>query len=119
MKTNLRPLALASELAVVFLAFGTSPGHAQGFSFGYAGPGVSVGVNTGGFGIGGGVYAGAPVIGPAPVLAPGVVVAPAPVVVARPVVVGRPWAYGPRPFYGPRFYGAPYRPYGYPVYRRW
>ncbi len=102
------------------LALGASPARAQGFSFGYSGPGVSVGVNTGGYGYGGGVYAGAPVVVPGPVVAPApVVVGPyAPVVVTRPVVVGRPFVYGPRPFYGPRYYGGPYRPGPY-YYRRW
>ena len=43
---------------------GRGPARAQGFSFGYAGPGVSVGVNTGGFGYGGAIYGGYPVVAP-------------------------------------------------------
>lgn len=116
MKRNRKSLALACGLAMIVLAWSSGPARAQGFSFGYAGPGVSVGVNTGGFAYGGAVYGGYPVVAPAPV-----VVAPyPPVVVTRPVVVGRPLVYGPRPFYGPRVYGGGYRPYGYPYYyRRW
>ena len=111
MKTNVKSLALACGLAVMAFVWGAGPARAQGFSFGYAGPGVSVGVNTGGFGYGGAVYGGYPVVAPAPV-----VVAPyAPVVVPRPVVVGRPFLYGPRPFYGPRVYGGGYRPMATPT----
>ena len=62
MKANRKSLALAGALAVVSLAWTASPAQAQGFSFGYAGPGVSVGVNTGGFGYGGAVYGGYPVV---------------------------------------------------------
>jgi hypothetical protein len=106
MKTNWKSLALVGGLALGCFAVGNTPARAQGFSFGYAGPGVSVGVNTGGGFYGGGFYGGGyPVVTPAPV-----VVAPyAPVVVPRPVYVARP-LYGPRPFYGPRVYGG-YRPY--------
>ncbi len=103
MKASRKSLALAGGLAVMSLAWGASPAHAQGFSFGYAGPGVSVGVNTGGFGYGGAVYGGYPVVAPGPV-----VVAPyAPVVVRPPVYVGAP-LYGPRAFVGPRYYGGGY-----------
>jgi hypothetical protein len=112
MKTNWKSLALLGGLAIGCFATGTSPAHAQGFSFGYSGPGVSVGVNTGGGFYGGGFYGGGyPVVTPGPV-----VVAPYPqVVVQRPVFVGRPF-YGPRPIYGPRVYGG-YRPYPH-YYRR-
>ena len=106
MKTNVKSLTLACGLAAMAFFWGVQPARAQGFSFGYAGPGVSVGVNTGGFGYGGPVYGGYgyPVVTPGPV-----VVAPiAPVIVQRPVIVGRPF-FGPRPFYGPRAYG--YGPY--------
>jgi hypothetical protein len=108
MKTNVKSLTLACGLAVMAISWGAQPARAQGFSFGYSSPGVSVGVNTGGYGYGGGVYGGVGY----PVAAPGpVVVAPyAPVVVQRPVIVGRP-VYGPRPIYGPRAYGGGYRPY--------
>jgi hypothetical protein len=108
MKTNVKSLTAACGLAVMAFSWCGAPAKAQGLSFGYARPGVSVGVNTGGYGYGGGVYGGYgyPVVTPAPV-----VVAPyAPVVVPRPVIVGRPY-YGQRRFYGPRGYGGGYRPY--------
>lgn len=112
MNTNVRSLALACGLAVTAILWGAEPARAQAFSFGYAGPGVSVGVNTGGYAYGGGVYGGYPVVAPAPM-----VVAPyPPVVLPRPMIVGRPF-WGPRPFSGPRFYGGGYRPGPY-YYRR-
>jgi hypothetical protein len=103
MKTN-RSLALAAGLAVVALAWGSAPAQAQGFSFGLAVPGVSVGVNTGGPGYyGGGYYGGYAAVVPAPV-----VVAPyAGVVVPRPVYGGVGY-YGPRPYYGPGYHGGYY-----------
>jgi hypothetical protein len=120
MKTNWKSLALLGGVAMGCFAAGASPAQAQGFSFGYSGPGVSVGVTTGGGYYGGGVYGGGyPVVTPGPVVVapyPQVVVAPYPqVVVQRPVFVGRPF-YGPRPIYGPRVYGG-YRPYPH-YYRR-
>ena len=116
MKTNVKSLTLACGLAVMAISWGAQPARAQGFSFGYTSPGVSVGVTTGGYGYGGGVYGGVgyPVVAPGPVVvapyAPVVVAPYAPVVVQRPVIVGRPF-YGPRPIYGPRAYGGGYRPY--------
>jgi hypothetical protein len=112
MKTNGKSLALLGGLAVGCFAVGNTPARAQGLSFGYSGPGVSVGVTTGGGFYGGGFYGGGyPVVTPGPV-----VVAPYPqVVVQRPLYVARPF-FGPRPFYGPRVYGG-YRPYPY-YYRR-
>jgi hypothetical protein len=91
MKTNGKSLVLAGGLAVMALAWGASPARAQGFSFGYAGPGVSVGVNTGGLGYyGGGYYGGYPAVAPVPVVPGPVVVAPyAGVVVQRPMAA---WA---------------------------
>jgi hypothetical protein len=116
MKANWKSWVLAGGLAVMSLAWGANPARAQGFSFGYAGPGVSVGVNTGGFGYGGAIYGGGyPVVAPGPV-----VVAPyAPVVVGRPVVYGGGPFFGPRPFYGPRVYGGGYYRGGYRGYPRY
>jgi hypothetical protein len=115
MKTNWKSLALLGGLTCLFLGASTESARAQGFSFGYAGPGVSVGVTTPGYG-----YYGGPVVGGGyPILSPGpVVVAPyRPYVVPRPVLVPGPIVgprpiYGPRVFYGPRVYGR-YRPYRY------
>jgi hypothetical protein len=110
MKTNWKSLALVGGLAFACFAVGSSPARAQGFAFGYAGPGVSVGVNTGGGFYGGGVYGGGyPVVTPGPV-----VYAPYPqVVVQRPVYVARPF-FAPRPIYAPRVYGGyRARPYYY------
>jgi hypothetical protein len=116
MKTNWKSLALFSGLTTACLGAVSSPARAQGFSFGYAGPGVSVGVTTPGYGYPGGVVVG----GGYPVVAPGPVVVapyPAPYLVRRPVIVPGPIVgprpiYGPRVFYGPRGYGR-YRPYRY------
>lgn len=128
MKTNLKSLALAGITAIGCLAVGAAPARAQGFSFGYSGPGGSVGVGIGGYGNYGGGYYNPGYYGPGyygpgyyggyPVGAPGpLVVGPvAPVVVRRPVILPGPLI-GPgpyvvrRPFYG---YG-PYPRY----YRRW
>jgi hypothetical protein len=114
MKTNGKSLVLAGGLAVMALAWGASPARAQGFSFGYAGPGVSVGVNTGGLGYyGGGYYGGYPAVAPVPVVPGPVVVAPyAGVVVQRPIYGGV-GIYGPRPYYGPGYYGGGYYGGGY------
>jgi hypothetical protein len=113
MKPNWKSLALAVGLASGCLAMGAAPARAQGFSLGYAGPGVSVGVTTGGYGYyPGGYYGGYPVVAPGPI-----VVGPAaPVLVRPPVIVPGPWI-------GPRAYVVR-RPYGWygprPRYiRRW
>jgi hypothetical protein len=118
MKTSWKSLALASIGVIGCLSAGASPARAQGFTFGYNGPGVSVGVNTGGYGFVpggyapggyyGGYYGGYPAVTPSSVL-----IAPLPRVVVRPPV------YGPGPWVGP----GPYvvrRPYGrYHHYYRW
>jgi hypothetical protein len=96
MKTIPKSLVWAGGLAAITLAWGANPAQAQAMSFGYAGPGVSVGVNTGGFGVGGPVYGGYPLVAPGPVVV-------SPVIVPRPMVVGG------------GFYRGGYRPY----YRRW
>ena len=68
MKTNWKSLALLGGLAMGCFAAGTSPRHPR-LSFGYSGPGVSVGVNTGGGFYGGGFYGGGyPVVTPGPVV---------------------------------------------------
>jgi hypothetical protein len=105
MKALLRTVAMAGVLSVGGLGLAASPARAQAFGFGYASPGLSFGVATGGFGY----YGGYPLVAPAPV-----VVAPAPVVVARPLVVPRPYYRGYYPAYRP--YGGYYR--GYPRYYR-
>jgi hypothetical protein len=116
MKTNWKSLGFAGFVLVGSLALGASPARAQALSFGYAGPGVSVGVTAGAPGyyggvVVGGVYGGYPVVTPGPVVYGGV----APVVVPRPVIYPRPIYYGPRPFYGPR----PYYYGGYRAYPRY
>jgi len=118
MKTNGKSLALAGGLAVMALAWGATPARAQGFSFGLAVPGVSVGVNTGGLGYYGGGYYGGGYYGGYPAVVPGPVVAPyAGVVVQRPVYGGG--FYGPRPYYGPGYYGGGYYGGGYRHYGRY
>ena len=111
MKTTWKSFALAAVAAIACMTLGSSPAHAQAFSFGYAGPGVSVGVNAGNYGYFGGTgyYTGGyPVLAPSAFI-PGPV-APAyyrppdvlggPVVVPRPYVVARPYArYRPYPGY--------------------
>jgi hypothetical protein len=99
MKTLSRTVVAAGALAIGFFAAGASPARAQALGFGYASPGLSFGVATGGPGYYG-VY-------PGPVVAPPVVVAPAPVLVPRPLVVPRPYYYGG--YYGPRAYPRYYR----------
>jgi len=117
MKRNWTSLAAMGAMASACLALGAAPAHAQGFSFGYAGPGVSVGITTGGpgyYGVpyyGGGYYSAYPVV---PTRS--IVVSPvAPVLVRPRVIVPGPWI-GP-PGYVVR------RPYGwygpYPRYYRW
>jgi hypothetical protein len=110
MNTNWKSLSLAAVGAIGLFSFAAAPAHAQGFSFGYSGPGVSVGVNTGvpayyGGGLyGGGYYGGYPVVAPRPLVAGPVV---GPVIVRRPAIVPGPWI-------GPRAYvvGRPYGRYG-------
>ncbi len=62
MKTIGKSVALAGGLAIAALLVGTPSARAQGFGFGLSVPGVSVGVNTGGFGYYGGAYGGYPVV---------------------------------------------------------
>ena len=50
MKTTGKSLAFAGIGAIACMMFSSSPAHAQAFSFGYSGPGVSVGVKTGNYG---------------------------------------------------------------------
>jgi hypothetical protein len=95
MKTFGRSLTLAGVLTVGSLGLGSTPARAQAFGFGYASPGLSFGVGSGGFGVYGGGY---PLVAQVP--APVVV---APVVVPRPIVV-------PPPYYRGYYYGG-YRPY--------
>jgi hypothetical protein len=102
MKTFWRSLAFAGILTAGGLGLGVSPARAQGFTFGYSGPGLSLGVASGG-----GYYGGYPVVTPAPV-----VVTPPPVVVPPPYVVARPYYPG---YYGG--YPGGYRPYHH-HYRR-
>jgi hypothetical protein len=118
MKPDLKCLVLAGGLAIGGLAMAAAPARAQVLSFGYSGPGVSVGVATGGnvyYGggyYGGGYYRGYPVAPAAPL-----VVSPvAPVIVRPPLVVPGPWI-GPRAYVVRRPYGwyGPYPRY----YRRW
>jgi hypothetical protein len=115
MKTTGNLLAFVSIGAIACIMLGASPAHAQAFSFGYSGPGVAVGVQTGNFGYFGGTgyYTGG-----YPVLAPGAFV-PGPVVpayVRPPVLLGGPLVV-PRPYVVARPYARYYRPYpGY--YRR-
>jgi len=112
MKTSWKSLTIASVWMVGCLAIGARPAHAQAFSFGYSGPGVSVGVATGAYGYyGGGYYGGYPAGAPAYVT-----VAPVlPVVVRRPILLPGPLV-GPGPVVVRRPYGL-YRPF--PYYRRW
>jgi hypothetical protein len=106
MKTNWKLLAFAGLGALACVAFDGSRARAQGFSFGYAGPGGSFGINTGNYGyygvgpLGGGYYGGG-YYGGYPLLAPGAFVAGpvAPVVVRPPVYVRGPLI-GPGPFIG-------------------
>jgi hypothetical protein len=113
MNTTGKSLAIAGVTSIACMMFGASPAHAQAYSFGYSGPGVSVGVtsNYGYFG-GTGYYTGG-----YPILAPGAFVAGpvAPAYVRPPVILGGPLVV-PRPYVVARPY-ARYRPYpGY--YRR-
>src|SRR5262249_9476046 len=54
MNTTWRSLEYAAVAAIACMTLSSSPAHAQAFSFGYSGPGVSVGVNTGNYGYFGG-----------------------------------------------------------------
>jgi hypothetical protein len=110
----------AGVLTIGCLGFSSSEASAQGFSFGYARPRVSVGLGTGGVGYygsgyyGGGLY-GNGLYGGYPVVAPsGVVVAPSPVFVPRPLFVPRTYVV-PGPYYGGSYGYRPYRRF----YRRW
>jgi hypothetical protein len=118
MITTGKSIAFAGTVAIACMVFGSSPARAQGFSFGYAGPGGSVGVTTGNYGYyGGGYYGGGYYGGGYPVLAPGAFVAGpvAPAYVRPPLILGAPLGV-PRPYGVARPY-ARYRPYpGY--YRR-
>ncbi len=115
-----KTLATAGTVAIACMLFSNTSAHAQAFSFGYSGPGVSVGVNAGNYGYfggggyyGGGYYGGYPVLGPRAFIAGPV----APVYVRPPVYLGGP-AFLPRPYAVARPYGR-YRPYaGYGYYRR-
>jgi hypothetical protein len=115
MKTNWKSLSLALVGAIAWFALAAAPARAQGFTFGYAGPGVSIRVNGyppyygGGFypgGYYGGYYAGYPPLVPGP-LGGGPVfmqpqrIVPAPWIAPGPYFVGRPYGwYGPyRRFY--------------------
>jgi hypothetical protein len=118
MKTSWKSLVLVGIGMIACWSIGATPARAQGFSFGYSGPGVSVGVGTAGYGYvpggyaPGGYYGG--YYGGYPPITPGsVVIAPVPRVVYRPPVY-----YGPGPWLGPRpFVG--YRPYGRYHHYRW
>jgi hypothetical protein len=113
MKPNWKSLAIACGLAAGCAGAGASPARAQGFSFGYNGPGVSFGLTTPGYGyFGGGYYSGYPIVTPGPL-----VVSPvAPVVVRPPLVVPGLWI-GPRAYVVRRPFGwyGPYPRY----FRRW
>jgi len=122
MKTTGKSLAFAGIGAIACMSIGVSPARAQALSFGYAGPGASVGVTVGNYGYygggpyGGGYYGGG-YYGGYPVQAPGAYIAGpvAPALVRPPVYLGGPLV-GPRPYVVARPY-ARYRPYpGY--YRR-
>ena len=119
MKPTLKTSATAAAVAIACMAFTCSPAHAQAFSFGYAGPGVSVGVNAGNYGyFGPGGYYGGGYFGGYPVVAPGAFVAGpvAPAIVRPRVYLGGPVVM-PRPYGVVRPYGRYIRPYpGY--YRR-
>jgi hypothetical protein len=118
MKPAFKTLATAGTVAIACMVFGSSSAHAQGFSFGYSGPGGFFGVNTGNYGyFGGGGYYGGGYYGGYPVLAPrAFVTGPvAPVYVRPPVFLGGPAVF-PRSYVVGRPYGW-YRPFpGY--YRR-
>ena len=100
MNPTFKTLATAGAAAIACMTLSSSA-HAQAFSFGYAGPGGSVGVNVGNYGYfggggyyGGGYYGGYPVVGPGAYIAGPV----APVYVARAfMLVGRPFLPGPTP----------------------
>jgi hypothetical protein len=114
MKTTRKSLAFAGVGAIACMMLGAPRAHAQAFSFGYSGPGVSVGVQTGnpGYFGGAGYYTGG-----YPILAPSAFIAGpvAPAFVRPPVLLGGPVVL-PRPYVVARPY-ARYRPYpGY--YRR-
>jgi hypothetical protein len=122
-KTKWKSLSLAVFGGIGCLALAAEPARAQGFSFGYSGPGLSVGVATGGPGYygggyygggyygggyyGGGYYGGYPLVRPGPLVAGPV----GPVLLGRPVIAPGPWV-GPRPYVVGRPYG------GYGPYRR-
>jgi hypothetical protein len=100
MRTLWRSLALAGIVTVGGLE--ASSARAQAFNFGYASPGFSFGVASGGPGSSGGFYGGVPLVAPVPAVVP-----PAPFVVRPRVVVPRPYYRG---YYAARRY--------YPYYRR-
>ena len=100
MNTTGKSLAFAGVGAIACMVLGSSPAQAQAFSFGYSGPGGSVGVTTGNYGYfggggyyGGGYYGGYPVLGPRAFVAGPV----APVYVRPPVYLGGPLI-APRPY---------------------
>jgi hypothetical protein len=111
MKTTWKSLAFVGVGSVACLMLGSSPAHAQAFSYGYSGPGVSVGVTAGnpGYFGGTGYYTGGyPVLAPSAFIAgpvaPGYyrppVVVGGPLIAPRAYVVGRPYArYRPYPGY--------------------
>jgi hypothetical protein len=123
MNPTRKSLALAGTFAIACMVLCGPTARAQGFSFGYSGPGGSVGVTTGNYGYygggyyGGGYYGGGYYGGGYPVLAPGAFVAGpvAPAYVRPPVILGGPLVV-PRPYIAAR----PYVRYGYPgnYYRR-
>jgi hypothetical protein len=122
MKTSLKSLMIAAVCTIACLTIPASPACAQAFSFGYSGPGVSVGVATGYPYLGGGFYPGGYAPGPAgyvtvapvaPVVVRPRVLVPGPVI-AGPLVAGP--VIGARPVVVRRGYGR-YR--GGPYYRAW
>jgi hypothetical protein len=122
MKPTYKTLATAGTVAIACMAFSCSSAQAQAFSFGYVGPGGSVGVNAGNYGYfggggyyGGGYYGGYPVLGPRAFIAGPV----APAYVRPPVYLGGPAVVVPGPYVVGRPFGR-YRPYpGYYRRGRW
>jgi hypothetical protein len=110
MKAYWRILAFTGILAIEASGPAASPAHAQAVGFGYASPGLSFGVGTGGVGYLPGYPA---VVAPAPYP---YVVAPRPIVLAPPPVFVRPPYVVARPFYGGYYGGRP--PYPYPYRHR-
>jgi hypothetical protein len=113
-----RSLLTASALALGTITLPATTASAQGFGVNVYTPGVSVGVQGGGY-----PYAVNPYIGGgyATVVPRPVVVAPPPVVVGAPYAVAGPVVVGPRPYVVARpYYGYGYGYRGYPHRRyRW